>query len=182
MVFASAPQNGDLSKRRRALQAYPDASMIPLEGESSQVMSALAHNKPALLTPSQKKANHIQSEQKRRANIRRGYEALCATVPALREAIRIEEEAQRAAAAAAANDASNGKRKKRKQKDESEKNIDGRAGPKSENVVLQKSKYIHSALSKLRVCYKYRVGEYICSFISLIHHTLMYSGLQSLSF
>jgi hypothetical protein len=31
--------------------------------------------------------NHIQSEQ-RRANIRRGYEALCDVVPALRDAIR----------------------------------------------------------------------------------------------
>jgi len=36
--------------------------------------------------------NHAQSEQKRRANIRRGYKALCGTVPALREAIRQEEE------------------------------------------------------------------------------------------
>lgn len=50
-------------------------------------------SKPALLSPSQKRANHIQSEQKRRANIRRGYEALCDAVPALREAIKAEEEA-----------------------------------------------------------------------------------------
>ena len=48
--------------------------------------------KPALLSPSQKRANHIQSEQKRRANIRKGYEALCEVVPALRDAIRAEEE------------------------------------------------------------------------------------------
>jgi hypothetical protein len=48
--------------------------------------------KPALLSPSQKRANHIQSEQKRRANIRKGYEALTEAVPALREAIRAEEE------------------------------------------------------------------------------------------
>ncbi|KAH6913375.1 hypothetical protein BKA70DRAFT_720432 [Coprinopsis sp. MPI-PUGE-AT-0042] len=60
------------------------------------------NNKPALLSPSQKKANHIQSEQKRRANIRRGYEALCETVPALREAIREEEEEAKAIALAAA--------------------------------------------------------------------------------
>ncbi|KAK0193794.1 hypothetical protein F5146DRAFT_1134589 [Armillaria mellea] len=50
-------------------------------------------SKSTLLSPSQKKANHIQSEQKRRANIRRGYEALCQTVPALREAIKQEEAA-----------------------------------------------------------------------------------------
>ena len=48
--------------------------------------------KPALLSPSQKRANHIQSEQKRRANIRKGYDALCEVVPALRDAIRAEEE------------------------------------------------------------------------------------------
>ncbi|KAH7097332.1 hypothetical protein BKA62DRAFT_451118 [Auriculariales sp. MPI-PUGE-AT-0066] len=41
--------------------------------------------RPSLLSADQKKANHIQSEQKRRANIRRGYDALCASVPALRE-------------------------------------------------------------------------------------------------
>ena len=46
-----------------------------------------------MLSPSQKRANHIQSEQKRRANIRKGYEALCEAVPALREAIKLEEEA-----------------------------------------------------------------------------------------
>ncbi|KAI6042585.1 hypothetical protein EDC04DRAFT_967759 [Pisolithus marmoratus] len=50
------------------------------------------NNRAALLSPSQKKANHIQSEQKRRANIRRGYDALCEIVPALREACRAEEE------------------------------------------------------------------------------------------
>ncbi|EJD47219.1 hypothetical protein AURDEDRAFT_113494 [Auricularia subglabra TFB-10046 SS5] len=44
-----------------------------------------AKPRAALLSPSQKKANHIQSEQKRRANIRRGYDALCAAVPALIE-------------------------------------------------------------------------------------------------
>ncbi|KAJ7859135.1 hypothetical protein B0H14DRAFT_2747186 [Mycena olivaceomarginata] len=84
--------------------------------------------KPALLSPSQKKANHIQSEQKRRANIRRGYEALCDVVPALRDAIR-EEEALSA-----------GKRGRgRGRQDESGEKVDGRAGPRSENVVLSKS-------------------------------------------
>ena len=96
--------------------------------------------KPTLLTPSQKKANHIQSEQKRRANIRRGYEALCETVPALREAIRIEDEAQ--AAANAAGGRSRSKKKSRSKKSEQAEKIDGRAGPRSENIVLQKSQSI----------------------------------------
>ncbi|KAI0661595.1 hypothetical protein C8Q70DRAFT_910418, partial [Cubamyces menziesii] len=114
-------------------------------------------SKGALLSPSQKRANHIQSEQKRRANIRRGYEALCEVVPALREAIRAEEERERAGAAAAAGDGGDdgpggkakargvgggagagGEKGKKKRKGESEK-TDGRAGPRSENVVLQKT-------------------------------------------
>ncbi|OCH94392.1 hypothetical protein OBBRIDRAFT_714408, partial [Obba rivulosa] len=91
-------------------------------------------SKPALLSPSQKRANHIQSEQKRRANIRRGYEALCDAVPALREAIRQEDAASTAAA-----DAKGGKGRKRKGKAAEDDKPDGRAGPRSENVVLQKT-------------------------------------------
>ncbi|KAG6919183.1 hypothetical protein DXG01_008481 [Tephrocybe rancida] len=102
-----------------------------------------AQPKPALLSASQKKANHIQSEQKRRANIRRGYEALCECVPALREAIREEEEAMAAANESITSRTTNvtGKRKGKpnvKGKDGEEK-IDGRAGPRSENVVLSKT-------------------------------------------
>ncbi|KAI5116653.1 hypothetical protein M0805_004915 [Coniferiporia weirii] len=111
--------------------------------------------KPTLLTPSQKKANHIQSEQKRRANIRRGYEALCDTVPALREAIRAEEEAQgqgqgaEDAAAAAAKGKSKRKGRGKKGGIDTGEKIDGRAGPRSENVVLQKTiDYINDLLSE----------------------------------
>lgn len=38
-----------------------------------------------LLTPEEKKANHIASEQKRRANIRKGYDMLCDALPSLRK-------------------------------------------------------------------------------------------------
>lgn len=101
--------------------------------------------KPTLLSPSQKKANHIQSEQKRRANIRKGYEALCETVPALREALR-EEEMRGSPSDLADVEGKEGKgrgRTKRgrgrgKSEDMAEK-VDGRAGPRSENVVLSKS-------------------------------------------
>lgn len=113
-------------------------------------------NKPALLSPSQKKANHIQSEQKRRANIRRGYEALCETVPALREAIREEEEEAKAIALAAAAGLPNKTKaakkrggKKKDGEDSAKDKIDGRAGPRSENVVLSKTiDYIHDLLSE----------------------------------
>ncbi|EGN98864.1 hypothetical protein SERLA73DRAFT_108042 [Serpula lacrymans var. lacrymans S7.3] len=95
-------------------------------------------SKPTLLSPSQKKANHIQSEQKRRANIRRGYEALCDTVPALREAIQLEEEE---------NNRKGKKRRGRGKTNEDGDKVDGRAGPRSENVVLSKTiDYINDLL------------------------------------
>ncbi|EPQ52627.1 hypothetical protein GLOTRDRAFT_131862 [Gloeophyllum trabeum ATCC 11539] len=93
--------------------------------------------KPALLTPSQKKANHIQSEQKRRANIRRGYEALCDAVPALRAAIAREEAEERREKGKARR---RGKgREGREAEAEAAERADGRAGPRSENIVLQKT-------------------------------------------
>jgi len=102
------------------------------------------HNgKPTLLSASQKKANHIQSEQKRRANIRRGYEALCETIPALREAIRAEE--------GASNGLGTGgkKRRARGRLGEDGEKVDGRAGPRSENIVLAKTvEYIQQLLAQ----------------------------------
>lgn len=122
------------AKRNRASSsASPTSSVTP---------STTPTQKQILLSPSQKKANHIQSEQKRRANIRRGYEALCENVPALREAIKQEEE-EAAMVAEKMNSGSGRRRRKKGQgKDgingEKEK-VDGRAGPRSENVVLTKS-------------------------------------------
>lgn len=43
--------------------------------------------KGVLLSTEEKKARHIFSEQKRRANIRKGYESLCELIPALRDGI-----------------------------------------------------------------------------------------------
>lgn len=106
----------------------------PARASASTPSQATPGTKPALLSASQKKANHIQSEQKRRANIRRGYEALCETIPTLREAIRAEE------------DASSGlglggkKRRARGRVGDDGEKVDGRAGPRSENIVLAKSK------------------------------------------
>ncbi|KAF8813178.1 hypothetical protein BYT27DRAFT_7220582 [Phlegmacium glaucopus] len=127
------------------------SSSNPQSGPQQQQSS-----KPHLLSPSQKKANHIQSEQKRRANIRRGYAALCETVPALREAIREEEEAERITAGTTAVVSGvgigdgfrmNGAGRKKKNKKGNEKDpddqdkdkTDGRAGPRSENMVLSKT-------------------------------------------
>ncbi|KAH9453010.1 hypothetical protein Pst134EB_016949 [Puccinia striiformis f. sp. tritici] len=46
--------------------------------------SILKKEKPGLLSQEQKRANHIASEQKRRAAIRQGYSRLCMIVPSLR--------------------------------------------------------------------------------------------------
>ncbi|KAF6754550.1 hypothetical protein DFP72DRAFT_812749 [Ephemerocybe angulata] len=141
-------------------QTRSSQSQSPRPNGGSTTASGAA--KPALLSPSQKKANHIQSEQKRRANIRRGYEALCETVPALREAIREEEEEMRLGAANAAAGMANGKgkaagKKRATKKKDSEDGvgssardkIDGRAGPRSENVVLSKTiDYLNDLLSE----------------------------------
>ena len=114
---------------------YSPQGLQPGPGNSSS-------GKPSLLSPSQKKANHIQSEQKRRANIRRGYEKLCETVPALREAIREEEEGLDGTCdenTGGSSGKGRGKRGRGRGKEPGEK-VDGRAGPRSENVVLGKSK------------------------------------------
>lgn len=122
----------------------------PPATSSSSNAIASGSTKQALLSPSQKKANHIQSEQKRRANIRRGYEALCDTVPALREAIREEEEAD-ARMNMISGPSARPSRSKRKKKDaagDGEKDkTDGRTGPRSENIVLSKSMWRIPSLS-----------------------------------
>ena len=69
---------------------------------------------------------------------------MCETVPALREAIRLEDESSSGGSGNGKLPAgSKGKQKTRGKLlcDDGEK-VDGRAGPRSENVVLQKSKYL----------------------------------------
>ncbi|KAJ2932116.1 hypothetical protein H1R20_g4994, partial [Candolleomyces eurysporus] len=133
-----------------------------------QLCSDTSLNKPTAgsTTPVlAKKADHIQSEQKRRANIRRGYEALCETFPALREAVREEEEDIQWAAALAAAGLANGglkgkapgKKRAAKKKEVEEggngsgakDKINGQAGPRSDNVVLSKMiDYVNELLSE----------------------------------
>jgi hypothetical protein len=99
--------------------------------------------KPALLSTAQKKANHIASEQKRRAAIRAGYEGLCTVVPALRAAVEEFEDRVKKAGSG------KGEGKKRRGSHSGNgalmggievggEKVDGRAGPKSEAVVLGK--------------------------------------------
>lgn len=126
--------------------------------------------KPALLTEAEKKANHIASEQKRRANIRKGYELLCNIIPPLREALEKEKKVGGgrrggmaftglATASGTGTGVKNeeededGKGKKTKGKgnanedgspngngNDGDEKMDGRAGPRSEGIVLMKCK------------------------------------------
>ncbi|KAF8710140.1 hypothetical protein AX14_010818 [Amanita brunnescens Koide BX004] len=127
----------------------PPQPTSPTSPKQQHAASLSVPQKQNLLSPSQKKANHIQSEQKRRANIRRGYDALCDTVPALREAIR-EDDEREAEARATGGSKTNGKTACGKSKrGKKEDKADGRAGPRSENVVLSKTiDYIHELLSE----------------------------------
>lgn len=70
---------------------------------------------------------------------------MCETVPALREAIRKEEEEAAAAGSTTTSNGSSSKGRRKKSKSTSDDDkMDGRAGPKSENIVLQKTiDYIH---------------------------------------
>ena len=127
------------------LQHTSDASQSPTlsSRQSAQTQdSASSSSRSQLLSASQKRANHIQSEQKRRANIRRGYEALCETVPALKEAIRKEEEEAATMFGSTGSSSSRNSARKKKSKNDTDdgEKIDGRAGPRSENIVLQKSR------------------------------------------
>ncbi|KDQ06383.1 hypothetical protein BOTBODRAFT_49395 [Botryobasidium botryosum FD-172 SS1] len=122
------------SSRKRA--SPPHAQQPPKKRRPSS--PAAVPPKPTLLSPSQKKANHIQSEQKRRATIRRGYDALCVCVPALREAIRAEEDAM-VEIGTVGRSSSRRRAKNRVLTNEDGEKLDGRAGPRSESVVLQKT-------------------------------------------
>jgi len=142
--YPSTTQRAKRSRRSTPpLQRASDTSRSPTSSSSRQPQDgASSSSRSQLLSASQKRANHIQSEQKRRANIRRGYEALCETVPALQEAIRKEEEEAAAALATAEGGPSRtvARKKKAKNSNDDGEKIDGRAGPRSENIVLQKSR------------------------------------------
>ncbi|CAE6410710.1 unnamed protein product [Rhizoctonia solani] len=120
------PSNAKLARSRGTLNLTNDSTS-----------SSTIREKPKLLTKDQKKRNHIHSEQKRRATIRHGYALLCDEVPSLRLAI----------AAAEADDTEHaadgeGRRRRRSRARSSAadgERIDGRAGPRSESVVLVKT-------------------------------------------
>lgn len=93
-----------------------------------------------LLTEAEKKANHIASEQKRRANIRKGYEMLCDLIPALREDGEGEEQQEVDGMDEDGDgedeDVKRGKRRRGLETSGGGEKIEGRTGPRSEAAIL----------------------------------------------
>lgn len=128
-VKSGRTPEGTLSKHARV------RNTLHLTNSAGQ--GSASREKPKLLSKDQKKKNHIHSEQKRRATIRRGYALLCEEVPSLRMAIAAAEadeveqmgdgEGRRRRRSRGRSSATDGER------------IDGRAGPRSESVVLVKT-------------------------------------------
>ncbi|BGP26053.1 helix-loop-helix DNA-binding domain containing protein [Rhodotorula toruloides] len=143
--------------RPRPKVARPTASAAKARRAGSSTSpppAKLSGGKPALLTAEQKKANHIASEQKRRAAIRAAYDGLCEVVPALSAAVaEFEERVRKVAEVAQGQGGRKGRggAAGRGRGGESTtgalmggisvggEKIDGRAGPKSEAVVLSKT-------------------------------------------
>ena len=161
---SSATTNGGSSSRKRPAPTPLAGTAHPNKRPRSQSQSqpspptsgngnSNSSSKPPLLTPAQKKANHIASEQKRRAKIRRGYDALCEVVPSLKAAIAAEQEAVASGSGgwnSAPGSGTDGKRGRKTRSGKAAEEVpasakDGsRAGPKSESVVLSQSAYAFS--------------------------------------
>ncbi|KAM0790016.1 hypothetical protein ACM66B_005345 [Microbotryomycetes sp. NB124-2] len=136
--------------KTRPTPTQPASSSVAASKKDKSKDGAAA-DKPALLTTEQKKANHIASEQKRRAAIRQGYESLCVVVPTLRAAVEEFEERVKRLNGTGSGGGSSTRGKKRKGSglgaagplsggiEIGGEKIDGRAGPKSEAVVLVKT-------------------------------------------
>ncbi|KAH9815774.1 hypothetical protein DFH28DRAFT_247083 [Melampsora americana] len=127
--------------------------------------SVIKKDKPGLLSQEQKRANHIASEQKRRAAIRQGYDKLCLVVPSLNQSNSSWKEEEEKL----------GKKKRKKSLINPNQSVvveeveNQRTGSKSEAIVLAKTvEYLKELeierkelLMKLKKLEKY-MGEEIC--------------------
>ncbi|GAA5842525.1 hypothetical protein JCM3766R1_002618 [Sporobolomyces carnicolor] len=138
-------------ERRRRRQGRQRARAEAIAPPATLSTSASTKS-TTLLSVEQKKANHIASEQKRRAAIRQAYDDLCAVVPVLRAAVQeFEERVRKLESEGGASTGGGNKKKKGKVEGNGKtgalmgginvggEKIDGRAGPKSEAVVLSKT-------------------------------------------
>lgn len=133
----------DFSAPSALPQSGARARDSPIAARSTSVQKSTSISKgegggpKVALTEEQKRANHIASEQKRRTAIRSAYDELCNVVPSLRAAVKeYEERLNKVHGSAAVTDtvagALTGGIEIGGEK------VDGRAGPKSEAVVLGK--------------------------------------------
>ncbi|WFD27046.1 hypothetical protein MNAN1_002042 [Malassezia nana] len=81
------PHLDKLRERKRKLDEAWSSGDMSLSEDAALIMHEAKSKRKAssqgLLSEAEKKANHIASEQKRRANIRKGYDMLCSMVPGL---------------------------------------------------------------------------------------------------
>ncbi|ORY83488.1 hypothetical protein BCR35DRAFT_303332 [Leucosporidium creatinivorum] len=147
----------------RAVRPRPSPSTSSTTASTSNSTPAppTSGGKPALLSAEQKKANHIASEQKRRAAIRQGYEALCTVVPSLKAAVEeFEERVKKLGGTGGGGGGRAGKKRRGSGGaamagplsggiEVGGEKVDGRAGPKSEAVVLGKTvEHLRNLLSE----------------------------------
>lgn len=81
------PHLDKLRERKRKLDEAWSTGDMSLSEDAPLILQEAKNKRKAsaqgLLSEAEKKANHIASEQKRRANIRKGYDMLCNMVPGL---------------------------------------------------------------------------------------------------
>ena len=81
------PHLDHLRERKRKLEEAFASGDLSLSEDAPMIIQEAKHRRKSsnqgLLSDAEKKANHIASEQKRRANIRKGYDMLASVLPSL---------------------------------------------------------------------------------------------------
>ncbi len=112
-----------------------DPQIKAREAEAEKERERSKRKEPhALLTEAEKKANHIASEQKRRANIKKGYEGLNELVPALRDGEKGEDQGSD-------DDELDEEEGAKKKKGAAAKDDGPKGGARSEAIVLHQSEW-----------------------------------------
>ncbi|EJU04727.1 hypothetical protein DACRYDRAFT_93182 [Dacryopinax primogenitus] len=132
-----APKRSKTSSTDASSQSqWSPTQPCPTESDTKRAMAGMTSTvktRPvALLSGEQKKASHIHSEQKRRATIRKGYEALCEVLLSLRDVV-----------------AAGGERKGKGRKRQEEEELGLGGVVKSEALVLTKTiEHVESLLAE----------------------------------
>lgn len=89
-LLSSSMKNSAKKYQKKRMSPYSPASSSSDDYRTKKVTKGTKKTSHELLSDDQKKANHIASEQKRRANIRIGFEKLIDIVPTLSNGHRSE--------------------------------------------------------------------------------------------